>query len=66
LFHEAIEKWPNNYRLCEEDSMFLVESATDCEEGLKVKHRVELIEHGKNFVADISFRPLVHASPQFV
>jgi hypothetical protein len=66
LFHEAIEKWPNNCHLCEEYSMFLVEGAMDFAEGMKVKHRAELIEQGKNFVINISFRSLVHDYPQYL
>jgi hypothetical protein len=66
LFQEAIEKWPNNCRLREEDSMLLVDGAMHVAEGTTVKHRAELIEQGKNIVINISFRPLVHAYPQYL
>jgi hypothetical protein len=44
LFYGAIEKLSNNYGLCEEYSMFLVENAMDFAEGMKAKHQTELIE----------------------
>jgi hypothetical protein len=66
LFLEAIEKWPNNDRLGDEYSMFLVEGARDFAEGMKVKHRAELIQQSKNFVIDISFRSQVHTYSQYL
>ncbi|OHT12680.1 Adenylate and Guanylate cyclase catalytic domain containing protein [Tritrichomonas foetus] len=66
LFREAIERWPNNSRMCEEYSYFLIECGTNFTEGLKIKHRSELIEQGKNFVIDLSFRSLVRAYPMYL
>ena len=66
LFRENIEKWPNNSRMCEDYSLFLIEGATQFREGLKMKHRVDLIEQGKNFVVDKSFRSLVRSYPLYL
>ena len=66
LFSEAMDKWPNNVRLCEDYANFLVECATDYVNGVKVQHRADLIEQGKNFVVDLSFRSLVRAYPLYL
>ena len=66
LFAEAMDKWPNNVRLCEDYANFLVECATDYVNGVKIQHRADLIEQGKNFVVDISFRSLVRAYPLYL
>ncbi|OHT14492.1 Adenylate and Guanylate cyclase catalytic domain containing protein [Tritrichomonas foetus] len=66
LFKESIDRWPNNCRLCEDYSTYLIECATNFTEGLKIKHRSELIEQGKNFVVDLSFRSLVRSYPQYL
>ncbi|OHS99460.1 Adenylate and Guanylate cyclase catalytic domain containing protein [Tritrichomonas foetus] len=66
LFNEAMDKWPNNVRLCEDYATFLIEAATDFTEGVKMKHRADLIEQGKNFVVDLSFRSLVRAYPMYL
>ncbi|OHT07620.1 Adenylate and Guanylate cyclase catalytic domain containing protein [Tritrichomonas foetus] len=66
LFNEAIDKWPNNVRLCEDYSKFLIECATDFTAGIKMKHRADLIEQGKNFIVDISFRSLIKAYPMYL
>ncbi|OHT01729.1 Adenylate and Guanylate cyclase catalytic domain containing protein [Tritrichomonas foetus] len=66
LFNESIEKWPNNIRLAEEFQIFLIECGTDFIEGVKMKHRADLIEQGKNFVIDHSFRSLIHVVPDYL
>ncbi|OHS94912.1 Adenylate and Guanylate cyclase catalytic domain containing protein [Tritrichomonas foetus] len=66
LFNESIEKWPNNIRLSEEYQVFLIECGTDFIEGVKMKHRADLIEQGKNFVIDHSFRSLIHVVPEYL
>ncbi|OHT00099.1 Adenylate and Guanylate cyclase catalytic domain containing protein [Tritrichomonas foetus] len=66
LYDEAIDKWPNNVRLAEYYSKFLIECATDFTSGIKYKHRSDLIEQGKNFVVDISFRSLIRAYPMYL
>ena len=66
LFNESLGKWPNNCRLVEDFSTFLIECAADFSEGLKMKHRAELIEQGKNFVVDLPFRSLVRCYPMYL
>jgi len=66
MFREAILKWPNNNRICEDFSHFLIECATDFSAGLIQKHRAGLIEHGKNFVSDTSFRSFVRCYPHYI
>ena len=61
LFEEAIDMWPNNSRFCDEYSTFLCECATNFTKSLALKNRSDLIEQGKNFVVDLSFRSLVQA-----
>ncbi|EAY19483.1 Adenylate and Guanylate cyclase catalytic domain containing protein [Trichomonas vaginalis G3] len=66
LYAEAMERWPNNVRICENYSHFLIEGAMDYKEGVKIKHRAELIEQGKNFAIDNSFRSLIRAYPEYL
>lgn len=66
LFNECLDKWPNNSRLVEDFSSFLIECASDFSQGLKMKHRAELIEQGKNFVVDLPFRSLVRCYPMYL
>lgn len=66
LFAEALDRWPNNVRICEIYSHYLIEGTMDFKEGVKIKHRAELIEQGKNFVVDESFRSLVRAYPEYL
>ena len=66
LYAEAVDKWPNHVRLCEDYATFLIECATDYVNGIKIQHRADLIEQGKNFVVDISFRSLVRAYPMYL
>ena len=66
LFRESMDKWPNNARICEDYSKFLIECAMDYTEGVKMKHRAELIEQGKNFVADLCFRSMVRIYPLYL
>ena len=66
LYLEAMDRWPNNVRICENYSNFLIEGATDFKQGIFMKHRAELIEQGKNFVIDLSFRSLIKAYPMYL
>ena len=65
-YEEAIDKWPNNVRLSEDYSKFLIECATDFTTGVKVRHRADLVEQGKNFTVDVSFRSLIRAYPMYL
>ena len=66
LYDEALIRWPNNVRICENYGRFLIEAATDFKGGIMMKHRADLIEQGKNFVIDLSFRSLVRAYPKYL
>lgn len=66
LFRESMEKWPNNSRLCDDYSKFLIECGTDFCEGVKMKHRADLIDQGKNFVVDLCFRSMVRVYPLYL
>lgn len=66
LFDEALNHYPNNVRICEGYSQFLIEGAMDFKEGVRMKHKADLIEQGKNFVIDFSFRSLVRAYPEYL
>ena len=66
LYDEALIRWPNNVRICENYGRFLIEAATDFKGGILMKHRADLIEQGKNFVIDLSFRSLVRAYPKYL
>jgi flagellar basal body-associated protein FliL len=66
LYHEFVIKWPNNSRLSEDFSYFLVEGATDFSNAVKQKNRANLIEQGKNFVIDFPFRSLIRKYPAYL
>ena len=66
LFREACSKWPNNSRIAEEYSAFLIDCCTDFSQGVKQKHISNLIEHGKNFIVGYSFRSLIAAYPEYI
>jgi hypothetical protein len=66
LYNELISKYPNNVRLYEDYSYFLIEGATDYLNGLKIKHQSNLIKEGRSFAVDASFRSLVQAFPAYL
>ena len=66
LYNESIDKWPNNVRLTEDYSIFLIEAGSDFISGIKMKNRANLIEEGKNFIYDVSFRSLIRAYPMYL
>ena len=66
MFKEAISNWPNNIRLAEEYSTFLIECSTDFIEGVKMKNRANLIELGKNFVIDLCYKSMIRCFPEYL
>jgi hypothetical protein len=66
VYNESLLKWPNNSRFAEDYSHFLVEGVTDFIIALKIKNRASLIEQGKNFVIDLSFRSFVRTFPAYL
>lgn len=66
FFLEALLDYPNNPKLCDEYCRFLIESAMDFEEGIRIKNRSELIESGHNFAVDHCFKEFVRGFPQYL
>jgi hypothetical protein len=66
VYNEYIIRWPNNSQFSEDYSFLLVEGATDFSQALKQKHRADLIEQGKKFAIDLSFRSLVRVFPAYL
>jgi hypothetical protein len=66
VYHEHLEKWPNNSRLTDNYSGFLVEGPTDFLRALKVKYRSTLIEAGISSVIDMPFRSLMRSFPHYL
>ena len=65
-YRDAINEWPNNQRIADDYTTFLIECKTDFIEGLKMKNRSELIELGKNFVIDICFKSFIKVYPNYL
>jgi hypothetical protein len=59
IYQESITNFINNISLYENYIDFLLECVTDFTNGLKIKHKINLLENGTNFVVDASFRSLV-------
>ena len=66
LWQEAIKDYPNSTRIAEEYSQFLIDCATDFVEGIRMKRRCELIDCGKNFSIDLSFKSFVRTYPHYL
>jgi hypothetical protein len=66
IYNELINKYPNNVRLYEDYSYFLIECATDYSYGLKIRYQSNLIKEGKSFAVDASFRSLIQAFPAYL
>lgn len=66
LWQEAIRDFPNNAKFSEEYCSFLIECMADLNQSLVQKQRSELIESGRNFAVDLSFRSLVRCYPEYI
>jgi PAS domain S-box-containing protein len=66
LYNELISKYPNNLRLYEDYSYFLIECAMDYSNGLQIKHQSNLIKEGKSIAVDISFCSLTQTFPAYL
>lgn len=66
LYEESISKWPNNVRLTEDYTYFLIEGASDYVTGLKMKRRSDLIEQGRSFIVDYCYRSLIRSYPFYL
>jgi hypothetical protein len=65
-YNEYIKKFPNNSQISDDYSDFLVECATDFSTSLRQKYRANLIDEGKIFVIDLSFRSLMRNFPWYL
>lgn len=65
-YTEAIQQWPNNTQLPKDYANYLVECATDFVGAVKYQYRSNLIEQGKNYAIDYSFRSMVHIYPYYL
>lgn len=66
IWKEALLGSPNNPKFCEEYTRYLIECECDFPEGLKMKHRQQVIEMGNSFSVDHSFRSMVVAFPKYL
>ena len=63
---EALFTFPNNSKISYEFSRFLSESLTDFDEAIYQQQRGDLIEGGRNFATDNSFRSFARMFPQYL
>ena len=66
VWTEALYNYPNNPKFCEEFCRYLIECECNFPEALKIKRRGELIEVGKNYSIDYSFRSMVRLFPHYL
>jgi hypothetical protein len=66
FYDELLNKFQNNIRLHEDYSYFLIECATDYSNALKIKHKCNLLEKGRNFAVDDSFSLFVQRFPSYL
>ncbi|EAY23612.1 Adenylate and Guanylate cyclase catalytic domain containing protein [Trichomonas vaginalis G3] len=66
IWVEALCDYPNNPKFCDEYCRYLIESEANFPEALKIKHRGNLIEMGKNYSFDYSFRSMVKLIPSYI
>lgn len=65
-YSEATLQWPNSIYLYKDYASYQVECGADFFNGVRSKYKSMLIEQGKNFVIDYSFRSLVHLYPHYL
>lgn len=65
LWDESLAEFPNSIQYIEESTNFLIECSTDFVEAVKSKHKIDLIEAGKNFNVDMCFRQFVRTFPAY-
>ncbi|OHT16587.1 Adenylate and Guanylate cyclase catalytic domain containing protein [Tritrichomonas foetus] len=66
LWAESLGDFPNSIPYNEECSNFMVECASDFIGGIRIRHRIDLIESGKNFNVDICYRQFVRNFPNYL
>jgi len=66
LWAEALRDYPNNPKFCDEYCRFLLECDCNFPEAIKMRQRSEMIEVGKSYSIDYSFRSMVRCFPQYL
>lgn len=65
-YNEAIIEWPHCIQLYKDFATFQIECGADFVNGVKSSYKSSLIEQGKNYAIDYSFRSLVHLYPYYL
>lgn len=66
IWREALNDFPNDCKFCDEYCRYLIEAECNFTESLKIKNRGNMIEAGKNFSVDYSFRSFVKKFPFYL
>ncbi|OHS95954.1 Adenylate and Guanylate cyclase catalytic domain containing protein [Tritrichomonas foetus] len=66
LWIKSIRDYPNSSKFCEEYIRFLLECSTDFVKAIYLKQRADMIEMGRNFSIDISFRSMAGSFPNYI
>ena len=66
LYEESLEKWPNSIKLHDDLNILLIEGAMDFHYSASIKNRQNLVELGRNFAIDYSFKSLIKAYPFYL
>lgn len=66
LWNEALTDFPNSIQYRKEFCHFTIECQTNFTDSIKNKHKSDLIESGKNFNIDMSFRLFVRTFPNYL
>jgi len=62
---DAIQEFPNNSKIRDEYTRFLLECTCELDDAIYHKHISELIETGANFAEDVSFRSFLRSFPDY-
>ncbi|OHT16384.1 hypothetical protein TRFO_13243 [Tritrichomonas foetus] len=65
-WEESIRDYPNNPKFADEYCSYLIECESNYIDALKMKHRADCIELGKNFASDVTFKSLARSYPVYL
>lgn len=66
IWRETLVDFPNNPKFCDEYCRYLIEAEGNFQDSIRIKHRQTMIESGKSFSVDHSFRSLVRLFPEYL